>query len=108
MLIVGSCKRRMPSTRWSAKEFAAFKACGFDVMTPEDFTEQVVPVVEYYAADLDLLRAFWGTKGDRVDADFRRRDLLTLLHNWAGELDKARAWESFVAKKMDERGSGRL
>jgi hypothetical protein len=104
MLTLNRCKGRKDSTRWSAKEWAAFKATGLDTCTLEIFEEQVPPVVAFYEADLSELRRFWG----KPDVDFRRRDLLTLLNNWSGEVDRANDFAKFISKSDSDRASGRL
>lgn len=43
--------------------------------------------------DVDLLERYYLAPLDR-DADYRRRDLITLLNNWHGELDRARIWQT--------------
>jgi hypothetical protein len=80
MLAIGSLLRRMPSTRWSLEEFEAFKAAGLDTLSEQDFAAQAEPLRAYYGAAIPTER------------DFRRRDVLRVLRNWAGELDKAIAW----------------
>lgn len=42
--------------------------------------------------DVDLLERYYLAPLERKD-DYRRRDLLTLLSNWHGELDRARIWQ---------------
>lgn len=75
MIELGSWFRRKPTTRWSAKEVKAFKAiCDHDGFPPE----------------IHVVRAWYTAKINEKDADFRRRDLLTLLNNWTGEIDRAK------------------
>lgn len=105
MLEVNALKNRGDATRWSAKEFAAFTAAGIDDMDAENFAEQIGLMSAYYRASADELREHWRAKpGD----DFRRRDVLTLLNNWPGEVDRARAWAHWRQKKSDDDGRGRL
>lgn len=66
---------RKPTTRWSDKELRAFKAA------PIEF-EDLKSILRYYRAEMKP-----------GDLDMRRRDLKTLLNNWAGEVDRAREWE---------------
>jgi DNA-binding MarR family transcriptional regulator len=77
---VGALMRRRAGTRWSAKELAALHEARLDDCSAEDFAEQ-----------LETLRAYYHAK-IAPEKDYRRRDLLTLLNNWTGELDRARAW----------------
>lgn len=105
MLVVNQLKGRLPSARWSDKEFEAFKAAGLASCSDDDFSEQSEPLRAYYAAALAELKGHWGTKGTE---DFRRRDLVTLLSNWSGEVDRATAWCEWTRKNSDEKKSGRL
>jgi hypothetical protein len=106
MLAINALKRRSDGTSWTAKEFAAFRAVGLDAIPAEDFAAQIEPLAEYYAAEPSALREMWRTTDD--GADFRRRDLLTLLNNFAGEVDRAREWTKFRAEKIAARAAGRL
>jgi len=69
---VGSWFNRRDTTPWSAKEQASWKALG-DLLA-----DDVATLGRYYNATLPKAQ------------DYRRRDLLTLLNNWTGELDRAR------------------
>jgi hypothetical protein len=68
---IGEWFGRRPSTLWSVKEAEALK--------------DVAPSVE----DLDEMEAYY-TASLPADKDYRRRDVMTLLNNWTGELDRAR------------------
>jgi hypothetical protein len=70
-LRVGAMIRRRPTTQWSTKEMKALKEV-FDFNTPE--------------SDLVLLEQRYQSN-DR----FLRRELMTLLNNWNGEIDKSRS-----------------
>jgi hypothetical protein len=70
-LRVGAMIRRRPSTQWSAKEIKALKEI-FDFNTPEE--------------DLVALEARY-----QSDDKYLRRELMTLLNNWNGEIDKSRS-----------------
>jgi hypothetical protein len=106
LLAINAIMGRRDSTRWSEKEFAAFKAAGLAAMDDADFVAQAEAVRGYYGAPLPLLRSCWGVAG--TEKDFRRRELVTLLNNWPGEVDRAEAWGRFVARKNEEDGKGRL
>ena len=95
---------RRETTPWGAKELAAFEAAGLLRQSPELFAEQCGCVAAYYAAPLAFLREFW----QAPEADFRRRELLTLLNNWGGELDRAGKYAIFRDKKSAEENRGRL
>lgn len=43
--------------------------------------------------DVAVLEGYYLALIDR-DTDYRRRDLITLLNNWNGELDRARIWKA--------------
>lgn len=66
-LRLGSLFKRKPETRWSEKESKAFKAIG-----------------EIQESDLALIESY------HAKSEYHRKDLLTLLNNWATELDRAR------------------
>lgn len=65
---VAAIQRRGPDKPWNEKEFRAYQAA--------KITED----------DLKLVEQFYRS-GDQ----YLRRDLLTLLNNWNGEVDRARA-----------------
>lgn len=69
---LGKIFGRRETTVWSEKER---KALGGLSVVPDD---------------LALVERYYSEKMPK-DADFRRRDLLTLLNNWPGEVDRARA-----------------
>ena len=70
-LRVGALIKRRPTTQWSTKEIKALKEI-FDFNTPE---EDLVALEGRYQSDDKYLR----------------RELMTLLNNWNGEIDKARS-----------------
>ena len=70
-LRVGALINRRPTTKWSTKEIKALKEI-FDFNTPEE--------------DLVALEARY-----QSDDKYLRRELMTLLNNWNGEIDKARS-----------------
>jgi hypothetical protein len=72
---------RRDSTVWSAKEMKAF-----DAACPIDDAD-LAAVEEYYRAER------------HKEKNICRRDLLTLLNNWPGEVDRARAFCSRRAFK---------
>ena len=80
MMAVGALKHRQPTTAWPQNEIDAFRAARLDVMSDADFEAQIAPLRAYYGAPLP------------AEKDFRRREVLTLLNHWAGELDKAKAF----------------
>ena len=65
---------RRPTTKWSAKEIAAYKAI------PREALE-----------DLDLVCQYTESERAKGQNGRHRRDLLTFLNNFTGELDRARA-----------------
>ena len=70
-LRVGALIKRRPTTHWSSKEIKALKEI-FDFNTPEE--------------DLVALEARY-----QSDDKYLRRELMTLLNNWNGEIDKSRS-----------------
>lgn len=79
MIRVGALKGRGEGTLWSAAELAAFRMARLDGCADHDFENQLAPMQAYYRAVIPR------------EMDYRRRELLTLLNHWSGELDKARA-----------------
>lgn len=72
MIRLGGLLKRKPKTVWSKNEIKAFRALG----KIED-------------SDLSLLEAYYGDKIPPA-SDWRRKDLLTILNNFTGEVDRAR------------------
>jgi uncharacterized protein YdaU (DUF1376 family) len=70
-LRVGAMIRRRPTTQWSTKEMKALKEV-FDFNTPE--------------SDLVLLEQRY-----QSNDKYLRRELMTLLNHWNGEIDKTRS-----------------
>lgn len=66
--------RRRPGSRWSERERSAVAA-----LFPLDENDLLL-IERYYAAEIAPAE------------DIRRRDLLTLLNHWPGEVDRARAF----------------
>lgn len=97
-LEVGKLIGRRSTTPWSAKEVAALKAIGLLGCVEEEFAAQVAAMAAYYDAPIGWLREHWGKDG----VDFRRRELLTLLNNWPGELDRAHRFAEWLAKKRED------
>lgn len=76
MLVIGGWFGRRSTTLWSREEAAALEALG--ALDPED---------------LDVLQRFY--RADHpAEADYRRRNVVTLLNNWNAEVDKARRWDA--------------
>lgn len=74
---VGSWFNRRSTTAWSDKERKAWAAITID------------------AADIDILEIYYLAEIPRKE-NYRRRDLLTLLHNWTGEIDRARRFAAEI------------
>lgn len=69
--------RRRHATPWSPKEIKAFKEiCPID---PDD---------------LDLVIRYTSAEAAKGDNGRHRRDVLTFLNNFAGEVDRAKAWQA--------------
>ena len=77
---VGAIMRRRPDTAWGKKEKDALAA-----LYPLPL-EDLALVETYYSALIPSAR------------DIRRRDLVTLLNNWSGEVDRARAFCALAAQ----------
>lgn len=73
MGVIGKFFNRRSSTAWSKKEVAALQTICKMGLAGE--------------AELELMRWYYVESG----CQFLRRDVLTLLNNWTGELDRARA-----------------
>lgn len=74
---IGRLFKRKPTTRWTEKELKALKA-----NVAGSAEEDISLIEEYYSAEIES------------SSDIRRRDVQTLLNNWPGEVDRARAWKS--------------
>ncbi len=70
---LGNLFRRREATAWSEKEETAYRR----ILLAED--------------DLSLVERYYSARFP-AEKDYRRRDLLTLLNNWTGEVDRSRAW----------------
>lgn len=70
---IGAWFGRKAATLWTLAEAIALRS-----ITPS-------------AEDLELLESYY-LAASVGDMDYRRRDLITLLNNWSGELDRARIW----------------
>ncbi len=75
--LVNSWFRRRPTTKWSAKEMKALKA----VLDLQPMDEELRILDRYYSAEIP------------EKENYRRRDVLTLLNNWRGEVDRAVMWK---------------
>lgn len=80
MIRIGSWFRRKPTNLWTLEEKAALDRMG-DL--PAD---EIVEMEAFYKAPPN-------------DKDFPRHDLITLLNNWPGELDKARRRQARIEQK---------
>lgn len=69
---VGSWFGRRLDTAWTEKELKALK------MVEETPEEEILLLESYYMSD----------------APYKRRDIVTLLNNWNGEIDRARGWKA--------------
>jgi hypothetical protein len=83
MLALNAIFRRQPGTAWSSADVRALDESGLLSVDEFDFVEACETVRGFYLAKIprEMEHRFW-----------RRTTLQTLLNNWAGELDKARAW----------------
>lgn len=78
---VGQLRRRKPGSAWTGRELESFRLAGLDLCSAEEFAEQLAQMQAYYGAKIPR------------EIDRRRRDLQSLLNNWAVELDRARVHE---------------
>jgi len=78
---LGKFFNRREGTRWSENELKALK-----LIMPLDL-EDVALMERYYLASIPA---------DGMDC--RRRDLVTLLNNWSGELDRSNIY--FASQKL--------
>ena len=75
---------RRNSTKWSSKELSAWNKLDAEIRR-----EGIESLAAYYSANTEV-------------AKFRRKDLLTLLNNWQGEIDRWRGWQApSTDKKFD-------
>lgn len=83
MAFVGQWFSRKPETLWTVAEAKALKELD---PTKEEVREM----------------AAWRSQ----PYDYHRHDLLTLLNNWHGDLDKARSWKPNIENKQQQRAEG--
>jgi hypothetical protein len=75
-LKIGSWFNRRPTTKFDEKELKAYKK--LDLSSDDD---------------LEVMDQYYGRQRDKsVTDDYRRTNVLTLLNNWNGEVDRAVAW----------------
>lgn len=77
---------RRLSTGWSEREVKAYKALVKDGLF-HDLT------------DLALIERYHNAERKKGDKGIQRRDLLTFLNNFRGELDRAREWNARVKSR---------
>lgn len=80
---VGGWFKRRESTAWSEDEEKKMKAIvrnGYDPL------------------DLDVLESYY-CAAHPTDKDYRRKDVITLLNNWNGEIDRARRFKPLAMEK---------
>lgn len=78
---IAALYNRRPTTAWSDKEIRAYK--------------QVAKTsLELLEDELSLIERYYVSERKKGDKGIYRRDLLTLLNNWNGEVDRARAWHT--------------
>lgn len=73
-------KRRL-TTAWAPKEVLQYKKLVKD------------GCFENYIDDLQLIERYYVFERRKEDKGIHRRDLLTFLNNYPGELDRARQWD---------------
>lgn len=82
--------RRRPGTHWDPKEVKALKA----------LVKQGVFATPAAMADLEMVERFYVAQRKRGPDGTHRRDLLTFLNRYRGEVDKARDWEEKGAARQ--------
>jgi hypothetical protein len=73
---------RRASTKWSEKEIKAYKA-----IPHQTLLDGIEDMNDYYRSDYPYLR----------------KDVLTLLNHWVGEMDRAMKWQSEPKNKAESR-----
>ena len=84
---INACYKRRQSTKWADAEIRAYKK------------------IDQHPEDLALMVRYCNPE---TGSKFRRKDLKTLLNNWQGELDRARAWETTTNGAAKTFQSGRI
>lgn len=77
---IGGWFGRKEDTAWSSKELKALKI--IESSNPDH-------------AAVGLLESYYQASFPK-DCDYRRRDILTLLNNWNGEMDRSRKWKESI------------
>jgi hypothetical protein len=87
---LGNLFNRRASTKWSEKEKRAF--------------QKLIPLDEN---DIAMVERYYVAERKKGPQGIYRRDLLTLLNNWPGEVDRARAYcKRFEFRKRNPPGVG--
>ena len=86
MVRIGEVFGRRLTTPWDAREVKAYKQSAA-VAHPEDF---------------ELVLDYYRNRG----SEYLRKDIKTLLNNWNGELDRARAWKQNPATAKPKQPQG--
>lgn len=94
LLRVGALLRRRASTPWKVEELEAFRAMRLDVCADDEFDADLLALEGYYSLPLPAER------------NYRRRELLTLLHNWPDDVSKARNRAVEERQRTDPDGLG--
>jgi hypothetical protein len=76
---IAAMMRRKLTTHWSDKELKQYKK----LYKSHCFDD---------LSDLSLMERYYAFERKKGDNGRHRRDLITLLNNWQGELDRATAW----------------
>ena len=94
MLSLNGIFHRQSNTGWNENEVHALEASGLGELVELDFVDAVESVRAFYHADIPR---------EKEGRYWRRTTLATLLNNWGGELDKARAW---IREREKQQGGG--
>jgi len=87
---IANMMHRKLSTHWSEKEFKQYRKLYKDHCFDD-------------SDDLALLERYYAFERKRGEHGRHRRDLITLLNNWQGELDRATAWNELHPMKSPPR-----
>ena len=82
---------RKLSTHWSEKEVRWYR--------------QLVKDGYLEAGEMYLIERYYAFERRKGEKGIHRRDLFTFLNNFAGELDRARAWDEGVNRKKNRHQS---
>ncbi len=89
--LIHTLYNRHPTTEWADREVRAYKKIA-----------KAYPSEIYLIRDIELISKYYVSERKKGEKGIHRRDLLTFLNNFSGELDRAREWQSRFSKTRSD------